>query len=76
MHNAALHNTHTLFQRLLHHHQHVKEEEEEEEEDKEINTSLAGSAVRKNVDASSSLNVVVETNKQKRVCDVALQRRI
>ena len=40
---------------------------------KEINTSLAGSAVRKNVDASSSLNVVVETNKQKRVCDVALR---
>ena len=27
----ALHNTHTLFQRLLHHHQHVKEEEEEED---------------------------------------------
>ena len=40
---------------------------------KEINTSLAGSAVRKNVDASSSLHVVVETNKQKRVCDVALR---
>ncbi|CAL6299792.1 unnamed protein product [Bathycoccus prasinos] len=41
---------------------------------KEINTSLAGSAKVNKNDASSSLSSsVVETNKQKRVCDVALR---
>ena len=50
-----------------------KKKKKKKKKAKEINTSLAGSAVRKNVDASSSLNVVVETNKQKRVCDVALR---